>query len=57
MRTCSGAYLPGPSDLDDPQAFLGTLAADGGGTDWDAGLAALEAEQDGGDGGPGGSPA
>ena len=28
--------LPGPSGLDDPEAFVG-----GGGTDWDAGLAAL----------------
>jgi len=34
--------LPGPSDLDDPAAFVGT-----GGTDWDAGLAALDKDLDG----------
>jgi putative hydrolase len=34
--------LPGPSDLDDPEAFVGTS-----GTDWDAGLAALDADLDG----------
>ena len=34
--------LPGPSDLDDPQAFVGS-----GGTDWDAGLAALDKDLDG----------
>lgn len=34
--------LPGPSDLDDPQAFVGA-----GGTDWDAGLAALDKDLDG----------
>ena len=52
--------LPGPSDLDDPQAFVGT-----GGTDWDAGLAALDKDLDGeldddarrGDDEPGAPPA
>ena len=34
--------LPGPSDLDDPTAFVG-----GTGTDWDAGLAALDKNLDG----------
>jgi putative hydrolase len=34
--------LPGPSDLDDPAAFVGT-----GGTDWDAGLRALDKDLDG----------
>jgi putative hydrolase len=34
--------LPGPSDLDDPQAFVS-----GGGNDWDAGLAALDKDLDG----------
>ena len=34
--------LPGPSDLDDPAAFVGS-----GGTDWDAGLAALDKDLDG----------
>jgi len=34
--------LPGPSDLDDPATFVGT-----GGTDWDAGLAALDKDLDG----------
>jgi putative hydrolase len=34
--------LPGPSDLDDPEGFVG-----GSGTDWDAGLAALDADLDG----------
>lgn len=34
--------LPGASDLDDPAAFVGT-----GGTDWDAGLAALDKDLDG----------
>jgi putative hydrolase len=34
--------LPGPSDLDDPAAFVGT-----GGTDWDAGLRDLDKDLDG----------
>ena len=34
--------LPGPSDLDNPGAFVGT-----GSTDWDAGLAALDKDLDG----------
>ncbi len=34
--------LPGPGDLDDPTAFIA-----GGGTDWDAGLAALDKDLDG----------
>lgn len=34
--------LPGPSDLDDPAAFVA-----GGGADWDAGLAALDKDLDG----------
>ena len=34
--------LPGPSDLDDPGAFVAS-----GGTDWDAGLAALDKDLDG----------
>lgn len=34
--------LPGPNDLDDPEGFVG-----GGGKDWDAGLAALDADLDG----------
>jgi putative hydrolase len=34
--------LPGPSDLDDPAAFVA-----GAGTDWDAGLAALDKDLDG----------
>lgn len=34
--------LPGPDDLGDPAAFVGA-----GGTDWDAGLAALDADLDG----------
>ncbi len=34
--------LPGPSDLDDPDAFVG-----GSGTDWDAGLAGLDKDLDG----------
>lgn len=34
--------LPGPSDLDDPSAFVGAA-----GTDWDAGLAALDKDLDG----------
>ncbi len=52
--------LPGPSDLDDPAAFVG-----GAGTDWDAGLAALDSDLDGEldapdeaprEGGPGDAP-
>ena len=34
--------LPGPSDLDDPEAFVHAA-----GTDWDAGLAALDKDLDG----------
>ncbi len=40
--------LPGPSDLDDPAGFVS-----GAGTDWDAGLAALDQDLDGGPDEPG----